>query len=137
VPNVNFYLLQGIAKIDHLIFDDYKNVRVFGFLEEQQLKEILDECDISLNVMLDTIGSNVITTSMAMELAMLVSDVGSIRDYCNETNAFFCKSVNDFIFALNKLDQERDILFNMQKKSFLLSKKFDAGIFYNKLNECL
>ena len=36
----------------------------------------MNDSDISLNVMKDTIGSNVICTSMATGLAMVVSDVG-------------------------------------------------------------
>lgn len=49
------------------------------------------KADLSLNVMEDTVGSNVITTSMAMGLGLIVTDVGSIRDYCDESNAFSVK----------------------------------------------
>ena len=61
------------------------------------MQHYMNDSDISLNVMKDTIGSNVICTSMATGLAMVVSDVGSIRDYCDETNACFCSSPDDFI----------------------------------------
>jgi glycosyltransferase involved in cell wall biosynthesis len=134
VHNVHFYLLKGRVRLENT-FIDTNNVTVFDYLEEQQVKELLAESDVSLNVMYDTIGSNVITTSMAMELAMLVSDVGSIRDYCNDTNAIFCNSANDFISALKKLDSERELLFEMQKHSFLLSKKLDTEIFYKNLKK--
>ena len=53
-----------------------------------------------LNVMKDTIGSNVICTSMATGLSMVVSDVGSIRDYCSETNAVSVLLHDDFIKIL-------------------------------------
>ena len=45
--------------------------------------------DISPNVMEDTVGSNVIVTSLAMGLAMICSNVGSIKDYCDDSNTIF------------------------------------------------
>ncbi|UVV76520.1 glycosyltransferase family 4 protein [Bacteroides fragilis] len=59
----------------------------------------MNKADVSLNIMKDTIGSNVIVTSMAMGLAMVVSDVGSIRDYVDESNGLFCLTSKDFIIA--------------------------------------
>lgn len=74
------------------LFPKTPNVELKGFLEEDELRHQMDIADVSLNVMEDTVGSNVITTSMAMGLAMIVSDVGSIRDYCNDANALFAKT---------------------------------------------
>lgn len=83
-------------------------------VDETELRQYMSESDISLNVMYDTVGSNVIVTSLGMGLAMLCSDVGSIRDYCNDENAMFCKSVSDFSEALKLLVMDRDRLSKMQ-----------------------
>ena len=80
--------MQRAENIDYL-FSGLKNATLVGDVPEAELKHYMNDSDISLNVMKDTIGSNVICTSMATGLAMVVSDVGSIRDYCDETNACF------------------------------------------------
>ena len=67
-------------------------MKLIPFVEEENLRRYMEQSDISLNVMHDTIGSNVIVTSMASGLAMVVSDVGSIHDYCDERNSVFCIS---------------------------------------------
>lgn len=74
--------------------------------------------------MKDTVGSNVITTSLAMGLAMVVSDVGSIRDYCDKTNTLFCKNnAEDFVNALNTLKKDPLLVSRMQNASIDLSQK--------------
>ena len=84
----------------------------------------MDIADVSLNVMEDTVGSNVITTSMAMGLAMIVSDVGSIRDYCNDANALFCQNnVEQFVRAIKKLQNNLQLVLRMKKASLENSKR--------------
>lgn len=105
VPELHFNICKGRKNVDYL-FEKCNNVTLFGYLSEDELKEVMDSSSISLNVMDDTIGSNVICTSMAMGLSMVVSDVGSIRDYCTDSNALFCKNVADFIKALHILAKD-------------------------------
>ena len=81
LPQIYFYICKGRENIDYL-FSGLKNATLVGYVPEAELKHYMNDSDISLNVMKDTIGSNVICTSMATGLAMVVSDVGSIRDYC-------------------------------------------------------
>ena len=70
----------------------------------------------------DTVGSNVITTSMAMGLAIIVSDVGSIRDYCNKENAVFCMNdINEFVEAIKKLCHENHRVRIMKEQSKKIS----------------
>lgn len=84
----------------------------------------MDIADVSLNVMEDTVGSNVITTSMAMGLAMVVSDVGSIRDYCNDENALFCQNnVEQFVRSIKKLQNNLQLVLRMKKVSLENSKR--------------
>lgn len=87
-PNVHWIICRGRKNVDGL-FPKTTNVELMGFLEEDELRHQMDIADVSLNIMEDTVGSNVITTSMAMNLAIVVSDVGSIRDYLDEKKSGF------------------------------------------------
>jgi len=123
-PNVHWTICRGRKKVDYL-FEGLKNVSLKGFLSEDELRHQMDMADISVNIMNDTIGSNVITTSMAMGLAMIVSDVGSIRDYCDESNAVFCQNtVESFASAVNSLDKDRIRLYNLRVAATERSKDF-------------
>ena len=95
----------------------------------------MNEADISLNVMIDTIGSNVITTSLAMNLAMVVSDVGSIRDYCDDENALFCQSEDDFVESLSYLAQNIDKVHSMKIASGDRAKKLSIPRFYKSIQD--
>lgn len=102
-PEVHWTICRGRKNVDDL-FPKTPNVVLKGFLEEDELRHQMDIADVSLNIMEDTVGSNVITTSMSMGLAMIVSDVGSIRDYCNEINTLFCSFDKDsFINSIRML----------------------------------
>lgn len=78
----------------------------------------MQDADISINVMEDTIGSNVIVTSLAMGLAMVCSDVGSIRDYCNDSNTIFCNTSEDFTRAIEILQSDDTKISNMQMEAY-------------------
>ena len=113
-PDIDWIICKGRKNVDG-IFPIKENIHLLGFMEEDELKYQMSLADVSLSVMDDTIGSNVITTSLSMGLAQVVSDVGSIRDYCNDENAIFCKNdVNDFVNALNSLDKNREKLMDMK-----------------------
>ena len=96
MPEVHFNILKGNYDLK-TEFEDCRNVTLHGYLTEDVMRSLMQECDVSLSVMEDTVGSNVITSSMAVGLVQVVSDVGSIRDYCNEENSFLCKTTADFI----------------------------------------
>lgn len=115
--DVHWIICRGRKNVDDL-FPKTPNVELKGFLEEDELRHQMDIADLSLNVMEDTVGSNVITTSMAMGLAMVVSDVGSIRDYCNDENALFChNNVEQFVQAIKKLQNNLQLVQHMKKSS--------------------
>lgn len=122
-PDVHWIICRGRKNVDDL-FPKTPNVELKGFLEEDELRHQMDIADVSLNVMEDTVGSNVITTSMAMGLAMIVSDVGSIRDYCNDANALFCQNnVEQFVRAIKKLQNNLQLVLRMKKASLENSKR--------------
>lgn len=134
--DMHFIICKGHRQVDDL-FKGLNNVELKGFLEESELKSLMDASDISLNVMKDTIGSNVICTSMAMGLAMVCSDVGSIHDYCDDTNAFFCKSTEDFVKVLQDLSREPEKVIEMKKSSFEKSKRLSIECYYKDLQKKL
>lgn len=124
LPDVEFVICKWKMNLGGM-FDDCTNVVLKGVMPENELKEEMDKADISLNIMIDTVGSNVITTSIAMGLAMVVSDVGSIRDYCSEEYAYLCRDEKDYYKALTELSRNKIKLEEMKKKSFEMSKKFN------------
>lgn len=118
--NVNWIICKGRKNVDDL-FADLGNVKLLGYLEEDELRRNMSIADISLNVLEDTVGSNVITTSMAMGLAIVVSDVGSIRNYCDETNAVFCENNDEsFVGAINRLVNMQDEKLRMMKEASII-----------------
>ena len=129
VPNVHFIYCAGRRQINKNQFLYPQNVT------EDELKALMNEADISLNVMIDTIGSNVITTSLAMNLAMVVSDVGSIRDYCDDENALFCQSEDDFVESLSYLAQNIDKVHSMKIASGDRAKKLSIPRFYKSIQD--
>lgn len=123
-PEIDWIICKGHQNVDYL-YEGASNVILKGFMTEEELRDQMDMADISVNVMDDTVGSNVITTSMAMGKAMLVSDVGSIRDYCTKGNAIFCNNnTNEFVSAIRVIERNRHKLEMMKEESISLSKKF-------------
>lgn len=136
LPQIHFYICKGREKVDYL-FSGLKNATLVGYVPEAELKHYMNDSDISLNVMKDTIGSNVICTSMATGLAMVVSDVGSIRDYCDETNARFCSSPDDFINNIMILANDRELLNSLKKMSLKKAQQFSIDNYYISLSSLL
>jgi len=132
--SINFILIK------HNIGNYYslksKNVIVYEYIPENELLSEMQKSHISLSILEDTIGSNTITTSMATGLVNVVSDVGSIRDYCNNNNSILCKNhVNEFVNALKYLNDNREKLKELSKNALMKSKEFDILNFINLLNE--
>ena len=128
IPQVEWIVCRGNNTSIDILFEGYSNVQLKGFIDESELLAVMDTCDISLNVMDDTIGSNVITTSMAMGLALVVSDVGSVRDYCTDGNAIFCDNTkNSFVKGIQSLVEDRGKLSLMKSESLKLSERFNIA----------
>ncbi len=120
---VNWIICKGRKHVDHLFKG--ANIRLVGYVQEEELRRLMSDSDISINILEDTVGSNVITTSMAMGLAIIVTNVGSIRDYCNEDNAIFCKYEKEyFIHEIKKLCRDNVRLHTMKNISLKESKRF-------------
>jgi glycosyltransferase involved in cell wall biosynthesis len=115
---VNWIICRGQKKVDYLFQGN--NVKLVGYVPENKLRELMDESDASLNVMEDTVGSNVITTSLAMGLVVIVSDVGSIRDYVDETCAIFCQNtVESFTKAISQFASMQSRIVEMRRSALL------------------
>jgi glycosyltransferase involved in cell wall biosynthesis len=121
-PEIDFHICQGLRDLsEHFV--NLNNVKLYGFLSEDQLLRLMQSCHISLNILDDTVGSNVITTSMACGLVNVVSDVGSIRDYCDKSNSLIFKSDEDFICGLKEVDLNRDLLIKLREASIVRSNE--------------
>lgn len=132
--NVNFIICQGVSNLS-LYFEHCNNVQLVPFVPEDELKAYMDKADLSLNVMVDTVGSNVIVTSLAMGLAMVCSNVGSITDYCDESNSILCDNdvPKSFSIAIQKLNNNRELLKSMKQKSLEKSKELTINTFHEQI----
>lgn len=125
-PNVHWIICRGRKNVDGL-FPKTTNVELMGFLEEDELRHQMDIADVSLNIMEDTVGSNVITTSMAMNLAIVVSDVGSIRDYLDEKKSVLVSNnINSISLAIQRLVQKPECVLEMKKSMSQKSEKLSV-----------
>lgn len=131
LPHIDFLVCQGLLDLSKQL--NFPNVTLLPFLEEEHLRQLMCDCPVSLNIMEDTIGSNVIVTSIGMGQAMICTDVGSIRDYCNDNNCIFCKNVDDYINAISELSLNPERLSKMREASLLLSKKYHIEAFEKQL----
>lgn len=132
LPQVKFIICQGVGNMENE-FADCTNVSLIPFVSEDKLRDYMASADVSLNVMKDTIGSNVIVTSMAMGLAMVCSDVGSIRDYCNDSNCLFANTTQDFVKAILYLSENVDRLKDMKQASLNKSADLTIDKFYDNI----
>ena len=63
---------------------------------------------------------------MAMGLAMIVSDVGSIRDYCDNSNSIFCTmNIGSFVTAIQSLSLCPNKVELMKKSSLEKARQFN------------
>ncbi len=134
-PTTKFIICQGVLDLrDKFSLSD--NVELIGFVEESKLLDIMQNSDISINIMDDTVGSNVITTSMAVGLAIISSDVGSVRDYCKNDGAIYCRNddFHSFSHAIKELLENRDTLNTLQSRAIEYSKRFSIENFNDLLN---
>lgn len=123
LPNQHFNICQG--KNDYSsYFGSFDNVTLHGYLKEDDLLSLMQNCDVNLSVMEDTIGSNVITTALATGMITVVSDVGSIRDYCTDEESFLCKDEDDFVNSIQYLMNHLDEIPERRRKSYERSKLF-------------
>ncbi len=132
LPQVKFIICQGVGNMENE-FADCSNVSLIPFVPEDKLRDYMASADVSLNVMKDTIGSNVIVTSMAMGLAMVCSDVGSIRDYCDDSNCLFANTTQDFVKAVKSLSENVDKINGMKRASLKKSSDLTIDKFYTNI----
>jgi len=127
-PDVDFEICMGKSRLEDM-FKGLHNVTLYGFITEQQLLELMQKADVSISVLYDTVGSNVITTSLACGLPQIVSDTGSIRDYCDATNSILCNSLVDFVNAINKLQIDESLRDQMSQSAKIKAKTIDLNVF--------
>ena len=102
-PAITFDVCIGNRQDLHRLFEDVPNAVRHPFLPEVELRRLMQQADMSISVLEDSVGNNVIVTSLACGLPQVLSDVGSVRDYCSEEQAVFCQTDEEFIGALTRL----------------------------------
>ena len=124
-PEMDFIFCIGKKPYKGLL--PFPNVQVFEYVEEDKLLNLLQNAHVNLSVMYDTIGSNVIVISKSCGLVNVVSNVGSIKNYCTTEDSFICDEVGSFISALKGLETNRLLLETMSKKSKHSSENFSLS----------
>lgn len=94
-------------------FSGLPNVILSKYIPEPELLSKIQQADVSLSVFDYTVGSNTVVSSLACGLPQVVSDAGSIRDYCSQENAIFCRQTRDFVNALNLLSNDSSLCLRM------------------------
>ena len=111
------------------------NLKIFGYVAEDELLSLMKTSDISLNLMKDTIGSNVITTSLACGLVVLASNVGSIRNYIEHNKEGFLLDNNEECNSyLNNLNKDRLLLKSLKKNAIKRANDFSLNKFCDWFN---
>lgn len=123
LPEITFHICMGKHDL-RTEFSKFTNVVLYSFLKEEELLKLMQKVDISLSVMKDTIGSNVIVTSMACGLVQVVSDVGSIRDYCSNEDSIFCSEISEYCIAIKNLSSDKILLSRMKENARFNAKQF-------------
>lgn len=136
LPKVVFHILMGRNNL-RPYFENVENVRLYPFISEEEMLQLMQHCDVGMSVMEDTIGSNVITTSMATGLVQVVSDVGSIRDYCDDRNSFLCRTEQDFLKAISRLDEDRKLLTQMRNATLQRASELSHSVFIEQFKSMI
>ena len=119
------------------IFENKPNVVCHRFLPEDDLLNLMQQADMSISVLEDCVGNNVVVTSMACGLPQIVSDVGSIRDYLSDETAILCKTDDDFINALNRLAKSADLREKMGETARLRAEDISLSKSIEEFTELL
>lgn len=135
-PEFDFTVCLGMLRTD--AFDGMKNVKAVGFVPEDELRRLMQEADVSLNTMYDTIGSNVITTSLACGLPVIASGVGSIGDYVADgEQGMLFDTADEAVEMLRRLAADHPLLEEMSQKARRKAESISVEEFVKSLNEDL
>lgn len=113
---ITFHCCLGNGEIPKAL-QGLPHAKFYNYLSELQLLDLMQKSDVHLAVMDDTIGSNAVTSSMATGLIQVISNVGSIKDYCDESNSFLCTNVSDFVKVLTYLTLNPALVVQMKTKA--------------------
>lgn len=86
---IRFRIISGAPEA--MALNRLRNVQVESGLSDAQLIEAYQQADVLTMPLIDTTANNVILEAMACGLPILTTDVGSIRDYIDETFALLFK----------------------------------------------
>lgn len=134
--DIVFHLCTGGQALQGLT-DSRAKVISYGFLQEEALLALMQRCDVHLAVLEDTVGSNAITSAMAVGLVQVVSDVGSIRDYCDAQNSMLCKNLDDFTEALSFLSKNPARVQSMKSSARRQAESMSLANFYKSFPDLL
>lgn len=130
---VNYHIIiSNQSIIDRLNL--FKNVKCYCGIDEAELVQIMDKCEVSLNFMLDVVGSNVISTCISKGIVSIVSDLGSIRDYLSEKDTLFCQTFSDFSLNLKRINENRILLKEFRENLIMKRSLLSVKLFENALN---
>jgi glycosyltransferase involved in cell wall biosynthesis len=136
-PSIQYHVCRGLNASLDTQYTECFNVKLHKHIQEDELRNLMHESDVLLNVMNDTVGSNVIVTSLSCGLAIVCSDVGSIRDYVSPEAGILFNNAHEAVEGLQRLDKDRNMLHHLQIKSLEKAEEIDIVPFIKRLCEIL
>ena len=95
-PHIRFAIVLHRDQVDK--FNEVNgNYELFSQINENELLKLYQSASILVLPLIDSTGNNTILEAMACGLPMIVSDIGSVRDYVNEKFAKLTPPYNSSI----------------------------------------
>lgn len=94
---------------------EFSNVKIYRNISENELLDIMENCNCCLGFYDDIVGSNVLSNCISMGIIPIVKDVGSVRDYLSHNDAFICNNTGQFKAVLDAINQNPMLLNKMRK----------------------
>ena len=114
VKYADFHIIVSDEKLVKNI-QEFHNVKVYRNIVEHELLKIMENCHCFLGFYDDIVGSNVLSNCISMGIIPIVKDVGSIRDYLSNNEAFICKDVNQFKYILDEIYENHNQFYKMRQ----------------------
>jgi glycosyltransferase involved in cell wall biosynthesis len=115
----------------------FSNVNIYRNIAEEDLLKIMEICNCCLGFYDDIVGSNVLSNCISMGIIPIVKDVGSVRDYLSDNEAFICDNESQYKVVLDEINQNYVQLNRMREALLEKSQMLSWENFHFKLEKII